>query len=86
MLATLMRMLLNAWSQILFSGDLHDAALKNFCTTECQLYGWRLHHVIFIFTRRVEIRQRYDLLRNIETDNLTKYRTKNNPNINIVEI
>ena len=30
-----------------------------------QLYRWRLHHVIFIFTRRVEIRQSYDLLRNV---------------------
>ena len=30
-----------------------------------QLYRCRLHHVIFIFTRRVEIRQSYDLLRNI---------------------
>ena len=31
-----------------------------------QLYGLRLHHWIFIFTRRVEIRQSYDLLRNID--------------------
>ena len=30
-----------------------------------QLCQWRLHHVLFIFTRQVEIRQSYDLLRNI---------------------
>ena len=30
-----------------------------------QLYGRCLYHVIFIFTRRLEIRQSYDLLRNV---------------------
>ena len=32
---TLLRMFLNVWCQILFPGDLHDTALKNFCTVEC---------------------------------------------------
>ena len=32
---TLLRMFLNIWRQILFPGDLHGAAPKNFCTNEC---------------------------------------------------
>ena len=38
-----------------------------------QLYtvGQRLHHVIFIFTRGVEIRQNYDLLRNIGVESFS---------------
>ena len=29
----------NIWRQILFPGDLHDAALWNFCTTECGTFN-----------------------------------------------
>ena len=36
---TLLRMFLNTWRQILFPGDLHDAALQNFCTTECGIFN-----------------------------------------------
>ena len=31
----LLRIFLNTWRQILFPGDLHDDASKNFCTIEC---------------------------------------------------
>ena len=31
---TLLGMLLNIWRKILFPGNLHDAAHKNFCTVE----------------------------------------------------
>ena len=34
-------------------------------TKESQLPGYRFYHVIFISTRQVEVRQSYDLLRNI---------------------
>ena len=37
---TLLRMLFNIWRQILFRGDLHDAAFQNFCTTECGTFNW----------------------------------------------
>ena len=33
---TLLRMFLNIWRQVLFPGDLHDAGLYNFWTTECE--------------------------------------------------
>ena len=38
---------------------------NGFVNYDFQLCRGRLHHVTFIFTRRVEIRQSYDLLRNI---------------------
>ena len=38
---------------------------NGFVSYDFQLCRWGLHHLTFIFTRRVEIRQSYDLLRNI---------------------
>ena len=36
---TLFRIFLNIWHQILLPGDLHDAAVENFCTTECGAFN-----------------------------------------------
>ena len=36
---TLSFMFLNIWHQILFLGDLHDAALYNFCTIDCGTFN-----------------------------------------------
>ena len=36
---TLLRMFSDIWSQALFPGDLHDAALQNFCTIECGTFN-----------------------------------------------
>ena len=36
---TLLRMFLNISRQILFPGDLYDAALKNFCTIKCGTFN-----------------------------------------------
>ena len=36
---TLLRMFLNICRQSLFPGDLHDAALQNFCKTECGTFN-----------------------------------------------